>query len=214
MADKKETGRKTAGQHLDSAIEKTKEHAHKAQKFIAHHASKTGKLVAEQTHKAKEKLATMKEKEEDGKEKKTGPNPQKKKILFLVLGAVVVLALLILLWPRGGERATQAQADSIRTMLTENDVPFRAIAVEQDGYAIYYDAESAVGRFDDAILSDWGMIYGIAAAHDCKTVSIVTLLDNEPIHKQTVGCDAVRAFVRGVLTEEEFWLLVKHESLA
>ncbi len=132
------------------------------------------------------------------------------------LGAAALALLIIftlLHYLGGGSGATTVQAQSIARMLAEEDVPIRSIRATRDGYEITYAAEDAVGRFDDAILSDWGMIYGTAAAHDCDTVSIITTLDGQPLHKQTVACDAIRAFVRGVLTEEEFWLLVEHKSL-
>ena len=138
---------------------------------------------------------------------------KKRRYWFLAAAfALILLFLLALFWPQGGERATTAQAQSIAKMLKENDVPIRAIRATRSGYEITYAAEDAVGRFDDAILYDWGMIYGTAAAHDCEEVSVVTTLGGTPLHEQTVPCEAVRQFVRGVFTEEEFWLLVEHES--
>lgn len=193
MAKKSE---KTAGQRLDAAIETTKHHVRRTKEFVAHHAKNT-----------KKRIAAMKEAKEEKRESRINVAP-------IVIGAIVLLVLLlILLWPSGGEQATTEQAASIARMLTADGVPFRAIAVERNGYVIHYAAEDAVGRFDDALLHDWGMIYGTAAAHECRRVSIVTSLAGEPLHRQTVECEAVRAFVRGLFTEEEFWLLVEHESL-
>ncbi len=188
--------KKTAGQRLDAAIERTR-----------HHARKTKELV--QRHAAKAKPAAGKE----GGKEKAGP-PRNKRLLLIAAGVVAVIILIVLFRPSGDERATTAQAQDIARMLKAENVTIQSIRATRHGYEVTYAAESAVGRFDDALLADWGAIYGTAAAHDCSYVSITTTLNGEPLHRQTVGCDAVRAFVRGVLTEEEFWLLVKHESLA
>ncbi len=179
--------KKTAGQRLDQAIGKTKEHAKRSTAYVKQHAGTAAK-------------------------KMRAAYPAKRTRALLIAGAILLLA--IAFWPRGGELATEEGAASIREMLAADGVPFRAVAAEGGEYVLYYDAESAVDRFDDALLHDWAMLYGTAAAHDCEEVSIVTSLAGEEVHKQTAPCEAVRALVRGLFTEEEFWLLVEHESLA
>ncbi len=181
----KKTEGKSAGQHLDAAISTTKQHAQKSKEFFAKHAKKTS-------------------------EKVKGLDTKK---MLIIGGAIFLILLLILLWPRDGERATMDQAASIARMLKADGVPIRAIEATRRGYEVTYAAEDAVGRFDDAILYDWAMIYGTAAAHECGYISITTTLMGEQLHRQTVPCEAVRAFVRGVFTEEEFWLLVEHENI-
>ena len=175
MAEKQ---KKTAGEHLDHAIEKTKNGVHATKAAVQRHAR--NKFV----------------------------------VITIVLVVLILLALLLLSTCSGGEKATTEQAQDIAKMLKAEGVTIQGIRVTSDGYEITYAAESAVGRFDDALLYDWGMIYGIAGAHDCETVSIITTLDNEPLHKQTAGCESIRALTRNVITENEFLALVKHESLA
>lgn len=195
----KEKG-KTAGQHLDAALARTKKGLHHSKEFVKKHASKVA----------------LGRKSKEGKAK-TDTGEAKPKTRYILGAATLVLLtlLLILLWPRSScEKATTEQAQEIARMLRENEVPIRGIKVDGRGYEITYAAEDAVGRFDDAILYDWAMIYGTAAAHDCDEVTIVTTLLDKPMHEQSVSCEAVRAFVRGVLTEEEFWLLVEHENLS
>jgi hypothetical protein len=163
---------KTAGQHVDHAIEKTK-HAY---------------------HKTKERVKP------------------RWKLLVGILIAVILLAI-ILTYCTGGEHGTTQDAQEIATQLKADGVKIEYITVTRNGYEITYAAETAVDRFDDAILYDWGMIYGASAVHPCDKVSIITTLDGQPLHKQTASCAAVIALKRGVLTETEFWSLVDQKSL-
>lgn len=193
MAKKKE---KTAGQHLDHAIEKTKQGAKKSKAFVSKHATRLKKIPR--------------------KEKRTGESiwsPFSKTAQLIVLLLILLVILIFFFWPGGGENATTEQAQSIATMLAEEGIPFRNIQVKSGGYVITYAAEDAVDRFDEALIHDWGMIYGTAAAHDCQHVTIVTTLADEAFHRQQVECEAVRAFVRGVFTEAEFQALIEHEAL-
>ncbi len=176
MAEKQ---KKTAGQRLDHAIEKTKNGARATKAAVAKHAR--NKFV----------------------------------LITILLVALILLSLLLFsTCSFSDEKATTEQAQSIAKMLKAEGVTIQAIRVAGNGYEITYAAESAVDRFDDALLYDWGVIYGIAGAHECETVSIITTLDNEPLHRQTAGCESIRALTRNVLTEHEFLALVTHESLA
>ena len=192
--------KKTVGQHVDKAIEQTGNAFDTTKKHVKKHSKKLSQLV---------------QKTEKKRPKKAHNCTNKKIIIFGAIAALFVLVILILLFSGGcAEKATTEGAQSIAKMLSADEVPIRGIKVSGCGYEVSYAAEDAVDRFDDALIYDWGMIYGTAAAHDCDTISIVTSLMDEPLHKQTVQCEAVRAFVRGVFTEEEFWLLVEHENLS
>jgi len=172
--------KKTVGQHVDHAIDRTKHHVKRSKEFV--------------------------------KEKATGG-----KTLWYVIGAIALILLIVLLWwiiTAPNEKATTEDAQSIAKMLKAEGVTIQGIDVTRQGYVVTYAAEAATDRFDDALLYDWAMIYGITAGHHCDQVSIITTLDNEPLHKQTASCESVRALVRNVLTEQEFWMLVEHESLA
>ncbi len=180
----KETEKKSVGEHVDRAIEKTKHHAKRSKEFV------------------KEKL---------------GGATGNRKTLWIAAAVVAALILIFLVWwiaTAPDEKATTAQAQDIAQQLKAENVTIQGIRVTRQGYEVTYAAESAVGRFDDALIYDWGMIYGTAAAHDCDYVTIVTTLDGQPVHSQTAPCEAVRAMVRGVLTEAEFEALVQHKSLA
>lgn len=171
--------KKTAGQRLDHAIERTKHHAKRSKDYC------------------KEKFA--------GQKAMT--------ILLVLAGVALVIFLVWWIATIPAEKSTTEDAQSIAKMLKAQGVAIQGIEVTRGGYEVTYAAESAVDRFDDALLYDWAMIYGVAAAHRCDEVSIKTTLDGEELHKQTASCPAVRALVRGVLTEQEFWALVEHESL-
>lgn len=192
--------KKTVGQHVDHAIAKTGKAFDTTKKHIQKHSKKLSELTKNMNAEKKQAKNTSKEMSK----------------LMIILGVLAVLIIILLLLVFSGgchEKATTEQAQSIAKMLSADEVPIRGIKVASCGYEVTYAAEDAVGRFDDALIYDWGMIYGTAAAHDCDTVSIVTTLMGVPMHQQTVQCEAVRAFVRGVFTEEEFWLLVEHKDL-
>jgi hypothetical protein len=108
--------KKTAGQHLDHAIEKTKQRA-------GHHAKKAHEHVMKAS-------------------KKVCEHPLSTKIRWALLIAILIV-ILIAFWPEGGEKATTAQAQSIAKMLAEENVPIRNIQVEKNGYVITYAAEDA-----------------------------------------------------------------------
>jgi hypothetical protein len=197
--------KKTVGQHVDHAIAKTGDALKKTGHHVKKHSQKIVGLAKDmKSDLQKETKQTKKAQKETNK-------------LFIILGVIAVLLIILvlfLLFSNGcNEKATTEQAQSIAKMLAADEVPIRGIKVDGCGYEFTYAAEDAVGRFDDAMIYDWGMMYGTAAAHDCDMVSIVTTILGEPMHKQSVQCEAVRAFVRGVFTEEEFWLLVEHENL-
>lgn len=131
---------------------------------------------------------------------------------ILVVGVVAAIILMwILLTLRSGGDLEAAR--EITALLQGEGVPIMGLTPRPGGFEVLYAAESG-DRFDDALIHDWGMIYGTVAAFECEEVSIVTTLDGEPFHRQSVSCEAVRAFARGVLNEAEFLLLVEHRSLA
>lgn len=134
------------------------------------------------------------------------------KPIIAILLAIILLAVIITTCT-GGKHGTTKDAQEIAAMLKKANVTIQYIDVTRDGYAITYAAESATDRFDDALLYDWGTIYGTAAAFPCDRVSIITTLDSQEVHKQTASCDAILALKRRVLTETEFWSLVEHKSL-
>lgn len=140
----------------------------------------------------------------------------KNKFIWIGAAALLLIIIIIAIWsvsaPR--EKATSAQGQYIWNTLYAENVTVQNVTVTRSGYEITYAAESAVGRFDDAMLYDWATIYAVSATQHCDTVSIVTTLDGQPMERQTASCPAVRALARGVLTEKEFWMLVKHESVS
>ncbi len=140
----------------------------------------------------------------------------KHKSKIIIISTVVLVLILIGIWywyaTAPYEVSTPAEAQDIAKMLTVEGVKIDYIDATRHGYIIQYKAESAVDRFDDALIYDWAMIYGISAGHHCDTVTIITTLDGEAMNKQTATCPAIRALTRGVLTEQEFWTTVRHES--
>lgn len=197
---------KTIGQHIDHTIAQTKQHAARAHKKVKQHAKRLSRTKKRTQEEEKGAVSSL----EHEKQQLSQSSVKLKRTLFF-LGALVLILIILLFMRTGGD---QEGAQSIARMLAADEVPIRGISVTRDGYEVVYAAEDAVGRFDDALLHDWGMIYGTVAAHDCKRVTITTTLDSEPYHRQTVGCDAVRAFVRGILEEHEFQALIEHENLA
>jgi len=188
------TVKRTAGERLDRAIQTTR----------------TGLKQSEEYVKKKLKRVTQTEHETLGA---AGPASSKRTYVSIVVGVLLLILLIWLVWPSGGsEKATLAQAQDIAKMLKAENVTIQGVTVTPTGYEVTYAAENAVDRFDDALLYDWATIDAVAADHDCDTVSIITTLDGQPVEKQTATCPSVRALARGVLTEQEFWSLVKHES--